>query len=62
MPTRKTECIRNSPIIWRYFVQPDKARLVESELDEEEFTTQCVFRVNTTIGGAFVFSSGKNMR
>lgn len=61
MPTRKTESIRSSPIIWRYFVRPDKARLVESELDEEEFTTRCVFRVNTTIGGAFVFSSGKNM-
>lgn len=61
MPTRKTERIRNSPLIWRYFVQPDKARLVESGLGEEEFCAQCVFRVNTTIGGAFVFSSGKNM-
>ena len=32
-----------------------------AQLDEQEFTSQCVIRINSGIEGAFVFSSGKNM-
>jgi glutamate synthase domain-containing protein 1 len=36
-------------------------KLADSQLDEREYTVKCVFRINTTIDGAYVFSSGKNM-
>lgn len=61
IPTRKTEKIGLGPDIWRYFALPNKVRMSESRLDEEEYTAQCVTHINTSIDGAFVFSSGKNM-
>lgn len=59
--TRKVRGIGESPLIWRYFVRPDRVRLAESDLDEDEFTARCVMRINREIDGAYVFSSGKNM-
>ena len=47
--------------MWRYFVAPLHTKLAESQLDEREFVVKCVFRINTQINGAYVFSSGKNM-
>ena len=61
IPTRKTPEITDEPLIWRYFVIPLPTKLFSSGLDEREFTAKCVFRVNTRIDGAYVFSSGKNM-
>ena len=61
VPTRKIKEVSSSPIIWRYFVSPDRARLKESDLDEREYVSQCVFRINSDYDGAYVFSSGKNM-
>jgi len=61
IPTRKTKEITDEPLIWRYFVTPLQTKLADSQLDEKEFTAKCVFRVNTGIDGAYVFSSGKNM-
>ena len=61
IPTRKHKGITDEPLIWRYFVTPLPTRLAESQLDEDEFMVRCVFRVNTRIQGAYVFSSGKNM-
>ncbi|MCL2270333.1 MAG: glutamine amidotransferase family protein [Treponema sp.] len=61
IPVRKIKEITDEPLIWRYFVTPLPTKLAESQLDEREFTSKCVFRVNTTINGAYVFSSGKNM-
>ena len=61
IPTRKTKEITDEPLIWRYFVTPLPTKLSDSQLDEREFTAKCVFRVNTRIAGAYVFSSGKNM-
>ncbi|NLO47091.1 MAG: glutamine amidotransferase family protein [Clostridiales bacterium] len=61
IPTRKIKEITDEPLIWRYFVTPLPTKLGESQLDEREFTAKCVFRVNTRIDGAYVFSSGKNM-
>ena len=61
IPTRKTKQIESSPIIWRYFVSPRQHKLQESEVDEQEFVAQCVFKINADYEGAYVFSSGKNM-
>ena len=61
IPTRKIKEITDEPLIWRYFVIPLSTKLADSQLDEYEFTAKCVFRVNTGIEGAYVFSSGKNM-
>jgi len=61
IPTRKVKEITDEPLIWRYFVTPLPTKLASSQLDEREFTAKCVFRINTRIKGAYVFSSGKNM-
>ncbi len=61
IPVRKIKEITDEPLIWRYFVLPLPTKLADSQLDEREFTAKCVFRVNTRIDGAYVFSSGKNM-
>ena len=61
IPTKKIKEITDEPLIWRYFVTPLPTRLADSQLDEYEFTAKFVFRVNTRIDGAYVFSSGKDM-
>jgi len=61
IPTRKVPQITDEPLIWRYFVTPLPTKLAESQLDEREFVAKCVFKINTTIKGAYIFSSGKNM-
>lgn len=61
IPTRKVAAITNEPIIMRYFVKPLQNKLNELQLNENEFTVECVIKINTTINGAYVFSSGKNM-
>jgi len=61
IPTRKVKGITDEPLIWRYFVTPFATKLADSQLDEREYMAKCVFRVNTRIQGAYVFSCGKNM-
>jgi glutamate synthase domain-containing protein 1 len=61
IPVRKTDRITDEPLMWRYFVLPLHTKLTDSHLDEKEFAARCVIRINTTIDGAYVFSSGKNM-
>ncbi len=61
MPTRKIKAITDEPLIWRYFVQPLAEKLADSQVDENEFMRRFVFFVNTSIEGAYVFSSGKDM-
>ena len=61
IPTKKVPQITDEPLIWRYFVTPLPTKLASSQLDEREFVVKCVFRVNTQIGGAYIFSSGNNM-
>lgn len=48
-------------MIWRYFVTPLHTKLTSSQLDEREFTSRFVIRINHTLDGAYIFSSGKNM-
>ncbi|MCL2062310.1 MAG: hypothetical protein FWH03_06790 [Firmicutes bacterium] len=61
IPTHTVKEITDAPRIWRYFVTPLPTKLAASGLCEREFTSKCVFRINTQITGAYVFSSGKNM-
>jgi len=61
IPTRKLPEIKDTPLIWRYFLAPLPAKLADSQQDEGEYVIRCVFRINTGIKGAYVFSSGKNM-
>lgn len=61
IPVRPTPKITNEPLIWRYFVKPQHNMLESSHLDEAEYTCRNVIQINTTIEGAYVFSSGKNM-
>lgn len=61
IPTRKTPKIVDEPLIWRYFMRPLPTKLASSQLDEREYVVRCVFKINTSINGAYVFSSGKNM-
>lgn len=61
IPTRKIPSITDEPIIWRYFVAPLSSMLKSMQLDEKEFVARAVMKINTTLNGAYVFSSGKNM-
>ncbi len=61
IPTRKMASITDEPLIWRYFVTPLPHKLSDSQLNEREFVSRCVIRVNQQIEGAYIFSSGKNM-
>ena len=47
IPTRKVKSIRDEPLIWRYFVQPLHHKLADCQLDEAEYVSRCVMRINT---------------
>ena len=61
LPTRPIAAIRDAPSLMRYFAAPKPQTLLDSKLDEREFVVRFVTRVNREIGGAYVFSCGKNM-
>ncbi|MCW4044670.1 MAG: glutamine amidotransferase family protein [Candidatus Bathyarchaeota archaeon] len=58
IPTREAN-VQNPPLVWRYFVQPNKRKPANQTADD--YVTEQVMRVNMEAGNAFVFSSGKNM-
>ena len=62
IPTRQVDAIRNRPILHRYFVtvQPEEIER-NYDLSEDDIMVNTVMHVNRDIGGAFVFSSGRNM-
>ncbi len=61
IPVRKSPKITNEPLIWRYFVTPHHHGLSDSQLDEAEYVSRAVIKINTDYPGSYVFSSGKNM-
>jgi glutamate synthase domain-containing protein 1 len=61
MPTRPVKGIHDAPLLWRYFLQPYPAKLEASELTPEDYVVHVVMLINSTVDGAFVASSGKNM-
>ncbi|MDR0401510.1 MAG: glutamine amidotransferase family protein [Endomicrobium sp.] len=63
IPTRCTRNITNTPLIWRYFIRPQIKNMLKNgkSIDEFDFVSECIIKINTTYDGAYVFSSGKNM-
>jgi glutamate synthase domain-containing protein 1 len=61
IPTQPIDCIKNPPIVWRYFLQPNLEMRNSSIEKEEDFVVRTVMTLNQSIRGAFVASSGKNM-
>jgi glutamate synthase domain-containing protein 1 len=61
IPTRPIEEITDPPLLWRYFVQPNRRALTDSQRAEADFVIDTVMEVNVAVEGAYVFSSGKNM-
>ena len=61
IPTRTIPAITDEPLIWRYFVTPLRSVLSSMQIDENEYIARVVMHINTSIKGAYVFSSGKNM-
>jgi glutamate synthase domain-containing protein 1 len=59
IPTAKVEGIGKAPILWRYFVRVDDARL--DSKPEDDYVVEQVMDVNSNFAGAFISSSGKNM-
>ena len=60
IPTRPVPGIVDPPLLWRYFAVP-RRELAVAEPDIDDFMVRLVMRINTTVPGTFVFSSGKNM-
>lgn len=61
IPVRQTSAIADAPLIWRYFVSPLPHMLQDSQLDEDEYTSRAMIRINDSIDGAYVVSCGKDM-
>jgi glutamate synthase domain-containing protein 1 len=61
MPTRPVRGISDAPLLWRYFLRPLSAKLEQAEATPEDYVVHVVMLINSTVDGAFVASSGKNM-
>ena len=61
IPTRTIPGITDEPLIWRYFVTPLRSVLAGMQVDENEYMARVVMHINTSVAGAYVFSSGKDM-
>ncbi len=63
IPTQPTENIKVSPLLYRYFLKPirEKAPRELRMLEEDDIVVNIVMKINSSIDGAYVFSSGKNM-
>ncbi len=61
IPTRPTPGITDAPMLMRYFGTPRKEFVEAFGASADDFMVALVMRINTTVKGTFVFSSGKNM-
>ncbi len=61
IPTRPVEGVTDPPLLWRYFVRADEARLQTAMLPADDLVVRTVMHINSAVDGAFVASSGKNM-
>ncbi|HHY97615.1 MAG TPA: glutamine amidotransferase family protein [Firmicutes bacterium] len=59
IPTRSTRGIASAPLLWRYFVEPAQDGAIACSSDD--YVADKAMFINTSIDGAFVFSSGRNM-
>jgi glutamate synthase domain-containing protein 1 len=58
IPTNPDANVVSPPLVWRYFVNPEKK---EQKLSDDDYVVSKVMHINTKIDDAYVFSSGKNM-
>ncbi|MCL2504060.1 MAG: glutamine amidotransferase family protein [Coriobacteriia bacterium] len=61
LPTRPVKGIVDAPLLWRYFLTLSESRLESMGMTPEDYIVHVVMFINTTVDGAFVASSGKNM-
>lgn len=61
IPVQQSARIKDAPLIWRYFITPLPHVLHDSQLDEDEYTSRAMIRINDSIDGAYVVSCGKDM-
>jgi len=60
IPTFPVKNIPISPLLVRYFIRPLKDKML-GDIAEDDFVVNTVMKVNSEMGGAYIFSSGKNM-
>lgn len=61
IPTVEQPELRRTHIPWRYFFKPDISLMPGSTTPQEDIVMMLVMKINTTIPGATVYSSGKNI-
>lgn len=61
IPTKPSPEIQGAPLLRRYFVQPRREVIAAEGVEPDDFMVGLVMKINTTVPGTFVFSSGKNM-
>jgi Glutamate synthase domain 1 len=61
VPTYEQQNIRKVHTPWRYFFRPDPSLMPRSITPDDDIVAYLVMRINTSIPGALVFSSGKNI-
>jgi len=59
VPTRPTSTIKNTPLVWRYFL--DVPQNLPENISVDDYIVARVMDINTSANNSFVFSSGKNM-
>lgn len=60
IPHQDCARIRDAPLVWRYFVTPNK-KGDDTLLTDGEYIVGKVMQINTRMDNSYVFSSGKNM-
>jgi glutamate synthase domain-containing protein 1 len=61
IPTYEQANIRKVHIPWRFFFKPDPHLMPRSTTPEDDVVTHLVMKVNTSIPGALIFASGKDL-
>jgi glutamate synthase domain-containing protein 1 len=59
VPSRATAAIKNSPLVWRYFVDVPPA--LPENFSADDYVVAKVMEINTGANDSYVFSSGRNM-
>ncbi|MCS7095454.1 MAG: glutamine amidotransferase family protein [Nitrososphaerota archaeon] len=61
LPTKEAK-VWNPPLIWRYFIEPNRSKVNEEKIAEDDYVVKNVMHINVSENGrALIFSSGKNM-
>jgi glutamate synthase domain-containing protein 1 len=61
IPTYEQAHLRKVHTPWRYFFRPDPTLMTGTPSPEDDIVTYLVMKVNTTMRGALIYSSGKNI-